>query len=70
MAINQLKDLVRAIPYIAKQKGLKNDEYFNELTQNLPEEAKAYLQSVYYLEILQQSPPFRNESDSNETDKF
>lgn len=70
MAINQLKDLVRAIPYIAKQKGVKNDEYFTELTQDLPEEAKAYLQSVYYLEILQQSPPFRNKSDGNETDEF
>ena len=70
MAINQLKDLVRAIPYISKQKGIKSDEYFNELTKDLSEEAKAYLRAVYYLEILEQSPPFRNESDGNETDKF
>lgn len=60
MAINQLKDLVRAIPYIAKQKGVTNDEYFNELTQDLSEEAKVYLQSVYYLEILQQRLPLDN----------
>ncbi|MGZ9835012.1 hypothetical protein [Streptococcus sp. V940] len=32
----------------------KNNEYFNELTQDLPEEAKAYLQAVYYLGIIQQ----------------
>ena len=66
MAINQLKDLVRAIPYIAKQKGIKNDEYFNELTQDLSQEAKSYLQAVYYLEILQQSPPFDNKSETPE----
>ena len=44
----------------------KNEKYFNELTQDLSEEAKAYLQAVYYLEILQQSPPFDNKSETPE----
>ena len=44
----------------------KNDEYFNELTQDLSEEAKSYLQAVYYLEILRQSPPFDNKSETPE----
>ena len=60
MAINESKDLVRAISYIAKKKGIKEEDYFNMLIQNLSGNAKNYLKSVYYTEILQQSLPLDN----------
>ena len=67
MGLNQIKDLVRAIPYLAEKEGMEPDEYFNIFTKDLPEQTKLFLKAVYFTEILEENPPFGNNSETTET---
>ena len=68
MGLNQIKDLVRAIPYLAEKEGIEPDEYFNIFTKDLPEQTKLFLKAVYFTEILEGNPPFGNNSETTETE--
>ena len=68
MGLNQIKDLVRAIPYLAEKEGIEPDEYFNIFTKDLPEQTKLFLKAVYFTEILEENPPFGNNSETTETE--
>lgn len=68
MGLNQIKDLVRAIPYLAEKEGMEPDEYFNIFTKDLPEQTKLFLKAVYFTEILERNPPFGNNSETTETE--
>ena len=67
MGLNQIKDLVRAIPYLAEKEGIEPDKYFNIFTKDLPEQTKLFLKAVYFTEILEENPPFGNNSETTET---
>lgn len=67
MGLNQIRDLVRAIPYLAEKEGIEPDKYFNIFTKDLPEQTKLFLKAVYFTEILEENPPFGNNSETTET---
>ena len=67
MGLNQIRDLVRAIPYLAEKEGIEPDKYFNIFTKDLPEQTKLFLKAVYFTEILEGNPPFGNNSETTET---
>lgn len=68
IGLNQIRDLVRAIPYLAEKEGIEPDEYFNIFTKDLPEQTKLFLKAVYFTEILEGNPPFGNNSETTETE--
>lgn len=67
MGLNQIRDLVRAIPYLAEKEGIEPDKYFNIFTKDLPEQTKLFLKAVYFTEILEGNPPFGNNLETTET---
>lgn len=64
--INQTRDTMRALPYIAKKEGKTTDEVFREITENMPEQAKKIATAFYLTETIENITNGNN-SETTET---
>lgn len=51
--INQTRDTIKTLPYLAKKKGKTTDEVFKEITENMPEQAKKIATAFYLTETIE-----------------
>ena len=51
--INQTRDTMRALPYLAKKEGKTTDEVFREITENMSEQGKKIATAFYLTETIE-----------------
>ena len=64
--INQTRDTIKTLPYLAKKKGKTTDEVFREVTENMPEQAKKIATAFYLTETIENITNGNN-SETTET---
>ena len=64
--INQTKDTMRALPYLAKKEGKTTDEVFREITENMSEQGKKIATAFYLTETIENITNGNN-SETTET---
>ena len=64
--INQTRDTMRALPYLAKKEGKTTDEVFREITENMSEQGKKIATAFYITETIENITNGNN-SETTET---
>lgn len=64
--INQTRDTMRALPYLAKKEGKTTDEVFREITENMSEQGKKIATAFYLTETIENITNGNN-SETTET---
>ena len=64
--INQTRDTIRALPYLAKKEGKTTDEVFREITENMSEQGKKIATALYLTETIENITNGNN-SETTET---
>ena len=64
--INQTRDTIRALPYLAKKEGKTTDEVFREITENMSEQGKKIATAFYLTETIENITNGNN-SETTET---
>lgn len=64
--INQTRDTMKALPYLAKKEGKTTDEVFREITENMSEQGKKIATAFYLTETIENITNGNN-SETTET---